>query len=266
MAEGGAPGGEAAGPVLVVTRPQAQAQRWIDALAARGIPARSLPLIEIAPVDDDTALRGEWGRLGCYALVMFVSANAVAGFFDASGGAAWPEGLHAGSTGPGTSAALAARGVPQPSIDAPPADAASLDSEALWAVIRARDWVGARVLIVRGDGGRDWLAQTLAAHGAEVSFVQAYARRAPRPDPAGLALLAALAAAPERHILWFSSSEAVARLVELCPAAPMPRLVAWASHPRIAERARAAGIGRVEVVGPSADAAAEAWARECRAR
>ena len=34
----------------------------------------------------------------------------------------------------------------------------------------------ARVLVVRGDGGREWLADQLRARGADVRFVQAYVR------------------------------------------------------------------------------------------
>ena len=59
---------------------------------------------------------------------------------------------------------------------------------------------------------------------------------------------------PARHVWLFSSSEAVARLQQIAPAADWAAARALASHPRIAASARALGFGRVDAVAPSADA------------
>ncbi len=114
---------------------------------------------------------------------MFVSANAVQGFFAAAGRRPWPAATRAWSPGPGTTQALVAAGVPAERVDAPPADAAQFDSEALWPVIAPQLQAGLRVLLVRGAGadgrpaGRDWLARQLQQAGARVDTVVAYARR-----------------------------------------------------------------------------------------
>src|SRR5207253_9162201 len=116
--------------------------------------------------------------------VVFVSPNAAQQFFalQPSGRAGWPAGVVAAAVGPGTSAVLREGGVPVQALVEPAAEAARFDSEALWAQLAAREWSGRSVLVVRGDGGREWLADTLRAHGASVDFVAAYRRVAPRLD------------------------------------------------------------------------------------
>jgi uroporphyrinogen-III synthase len=242
---------------LIVTRPAAQAGAWVEELRGLGLDARALPLIEIAPLADDAPLRAAWDTLATQALVVFVSANAVQQFCAARPpGAPWPAGVLAGSTGPGTSAALRAAGVGEPALVEPAADARSFDSEALWARLAARDWAGRAVLVVRGEEGRDWLAETLRERGAQVDYLAAYRRRVPPLDATMQALLAATQAEPAAWLWLFSASEAVANLRSLQPGADWSQARAYATHPRIAQAARQAGFGRVEIVAPSAVAVA----------
>lgn len=244
-----------------MTRPRAQAAAWVHELRALGQDAQALPLIEIVPAADGQPVRAAWAELDRFGLVFFVSANAVAQFFAlAPAGAAWPAPLLAGSTGPGTSAALRAAGVAQQGIVEPAADAPSFDSEALWAQLAARPWTGQRVLVVRGEDGRDWLADKLRGQGAGVEFVAAYGRRAPRLQPGDQALLAAALAEPASHLWLFSSSQAVGHLRTLAPAADWSQSQAVASHQRIAQAAREAGFGRVATLPPSPGAVAQAAA------
>lgn len=141
---------------VIVTRPAAQAGPWVDALRTQGVDARALPLIGIEPLIDDAPVRATWRGLDAMALVMFVSANAVQHFFSARPrGLAWPDSTIAGSTGPGTSAALRAAGVPETALVEPAASAGRLDSEALWAQLASRDWRGA-------PGAHRALAKTVA--------------------------------------------------------------------------------------------------------
>jgi len=246
---------------VIVTRPPAQAAAWVLQLRALGVDAQALPLIGIAPVDDAAPLHAAWAGLPATALVVFVSPNAVAHFFAARpAGADWPAGALAGSTGPGTSAALRDAGVAPAQRVEPPADAPVFDSEALWALLAPRDWAGRRVLVVRGEDGRDWLAETLRARGAEVGFVAAYRRLPPSVDAAGRQLIAEALAAPAAHRWVFSSSEALAQLRALAPGADWSASHAAASHPRIAQTARDTGFATVELLPPRPEAVA-AWAR-----
>ena len=241
---------------LIVTRPAAQATPWVAALQALGLDAQALPLIAIAPPHDLAPVRAAWQTLDALTLVMFVSANAVEQFFAARpAGAEWPEALLAGSTGPGTSAALRAVGVQL--IEEPAADVPQFDTEALWARLATRRWQGAQVMVVRGEGGRDWLADTLRAHGAEVAFLAAYRRLPPALDAAARALLAVAHAKPEQHLWLFSSSEAVGHLQRLSIGSDWSAAQAFASHPRIAQAVRQAGFGRVTLVAPTPQAVAQ---------
>jgi len=243
---------------LIVTRPAAQAVAWVAELQALGHEAVALPLIEIGPPADPTLVLDVWRRLSQFKLVMFVSANAVQQFFALATGPC-PAGLRAASTGPGTSAALRRVGVPRATIVEPPADAPVFDSEALWAQLAAEDWAGRRVLVVRGEEGRDWLAETLRGRGASVEFVAAYQRRPPQLDAAARALLQQALAAPQAHTWLFSSSEAVGHLRQLAPGADWSSGRALASHPRIEQAARAAGFGAVQLLTAPTAEAVSAW-------
>jgi uroporphyrinogen-III synthase len=242
---------------LLVTRPAGQAAEWVAQLQSLGIDAAALPLIGIAPAADDGAVLAAWARLDEQRLVVFVSPNAAEQFFARRPlGSVWPVTVKAASPGPGTTQALVALGVQASQIVAPAADAPQFDSEALWQQLAPQDWRGARVLIVRGDGGREWLADRLREHGAVVDMLAAYQRCAPRLDDAQRDTLAGALAEPQRHVWFFSSSEAVEHLIALAPTARWNAARALATHPRIAGRARAAGFGVVMESRPTLEAVA----------
>ena len=252
-------------PVLV-TRPAPEAARWVNALRERGIAAEALPLIDIVPMSGAPALAEARAALASYAVAMFVSPNAVRGFFESNR----PSGLEppaqaaietrAWSPGPGTTQALVDAGWPAARIDEPAADAPQFDSESLWAQVGAQVRAGLRVLIVRGgdaDGrpaGRDWLATQLHAAGAVVQAVAAYRRQPPAADGAWAAR--AQAAAQDGSLWLFSSSEAIANLRQCMPAQDWRAARALATHPRIADAAQAAGFGSVMATRPTLEAVA----------
>jgi uroporphyrinogen-III synthase len=238
---------------VLVTRPAPQATEWVARLRGDGIAAVALPLICIGPATDAAAVQEAWATLGAQRLVIFVSPNAAEQFMAARPqGAAWPAGVQAGSTGPGTTQMLRRLGVPGERIVEPAAEASQFDSEALWKQLQHSDWRGAQVLIVRGDGGREWLADRLREHGAQVALLAAYQRSAPRLDMAGQALLQAALDAPHAHLWFFSSSEAIANLAMLAgAAADWSQARALATHPRIAARAQQLGLVHVTLTRPT---------------
>lgn len=243
---------------VIVTRPLAQALPWVESLNEAGFDAYALPLIDIEPVTDTAPVRDAWARVAGTALVMFVSANAVQHFFaQQPEDLAWPLSALAGSTGPGTTAALQQAGLPAACI-VEPLPGASFDSESLWARLKARNWIGQRVMVVRGEEGRDWLADQLREAGAVVEHVAAYRRVAPIPDDAARALLSAAAAEPAKHCWFFTSSEAIGHLRELAPGVDWSTSRALASHLRIAQTARLAGFGDVRLVDPRPPSVVEA--------
>ncbi len=240
-------------PAVFVTRPEREAVRWVAALRQRGLRADALPLIAIAATPDPGVLQGYRDALETYRAVMFVSANAAQGLL-ASHDVLWPDGTRAWATGPGTTQALVACGVPPAQVDAPGAQSAQFDSEALWAQVGPGVRAGDRVLIVRGGdasgqpAGRDWLAVRLEAAAAQVDTAVAYIRQVPQWD-AGQRERAQLGA--RQGVWWlFSSSEGVDNLGRLLPGQDWSAARALCSHPRIAEAARTAGFGSVATARP----------------
>jgi len=243
---------------LVLTRPRAQCADWLLRLAALEVDAVALPLIGIEAGSDAQAGRRAWERLPGAALAMFVSPNAVERFFAARpAGQAWPADTLAATVGPGSAQALLAAGVPAGLLRQPPADAASFDSEHLWPLLADTDWQGRRALMLRGEGGRDWLAERLRERGALVESFNIYRRRCPQLDAAEQGLLDQALQAPRDHVWLFSSSEAVANLQSL-GARPGAGSLAIATHPRIAETARTLGWPHVVLARPDAAAVAAA--------
>lgn len=240
---------------VIVTRPAAQAASWVQSLSRGGIDAVALPLIDIAPPLDTAAVAQAWTELAAHRLVVFVSPNAAQRFFALRPTAlSWPVGVTAASIGPGTTEALRVHGVPESAIVQPAGDAAQFDSESLWTQLSRHDWQAAQVLVVRGDGGRDWLADVLREQGARVSFVAAYRRIAPAFDGDALRRLDDAVARPGAHLWFFSSSEAVTNLVALRPDASWAGAHALATHPRIAHSARDCGFGVVSECRPTLEA------------
>lgn len=242
---------------VVVTRPQREAQDWVQALQQSGHGAWALPLITIGPAPDVAAVCQAWQQLDRYLGAMFVSANAVEGFH-----AARPAGdatsFEAWATGPGTVRALRQAGVPDGRIVAPPDDAPQFDSEALWALVAQRIRPGVRVLVVRGadaaghsseGAGRDWFAAQVQAAGGTVELLASYRREPPALDAAQRQ--AAQAAAADGSVWLFSSSEAVRNLQAALPGQDWHQARALATHARIAEAARAAGFAEVRVSRPA---------------
>lgn len=248
--------------VVLVTRPEPQAHEWAAALRERGAHATPLPLLRVTALPGAQAqTAAAWDALPGCRLVMFVSPNAVARFFAARPGASWPEGVRAAATGPGTVAALAAHHVPLECIVAPPPHAPKFDSEALWELLREDDWTDAKVLIVRGEEGRDAFSRQMRDAGAQVRLLSAYRREGPEWTPTERALALHALDRPDRHAWLMSSSEAIAHLIRFLHDTGRslpPGAQALCTHPRIAQTAREAGFARVIEVRPAPQAVAEA--------
>jgi uroporphyrinogen-III synthase len=252
MPETGLPPRDVHPPRVLITRPLAQAQPDIGKLAAAGLDADAVPLLAIEPLPDQRAITQAWADLPRYALVMFVSPNAVLHFFAVRPSLApafvlWPEGLRAAATGPGTVAALIEAGLAAGQCLS--SNGPRYDSQALWdEVLQHQPWQGAQVLIVRGNGGRDELADRLTDAGAQITFVQSYSRALPVWTAAQRAAAQAAVDSPQSHLWHFSSSEAVKHLPTLLPQAQWGISRAVATHPRIAAAARDIGFGVVDEI------------------
>jgi|APMI01.1.fsa_nt_gi uroporphyrinogen-III synthase len=234
-----------AGRSIVITRPAGQADSLCAALAGLGAEPLRFPLLTIAPVDDPSALQAVARRLADFSLAFFVSPNAVNFALDVIlPVASWPASLAVATVGKGSEAALAARGFCQ--VIAPQS---GFDSESVLALpaFQATAVAGKRVLVLRGDGGRDLLGDTLAARGATVEYLACYHRSGPTDDPAPLI---ARARAGRLDALTLTSSEGVAHLLALPGADALAPVPVFVPHPRIATAARDGGFAAVIATGP----------------
>jgi uroporphyrinogen-III synthase len=160
-----------AGAGVLITRPGAQAENLARLVSAAGGRPIAFPTIEILPACDSDAARARLAEP--WDLILFVSRNAVE-YGRALGP---PRGFGAamiGAVGRATAAALQSAGLPTQLVPA-----AGFDSESLLALPELTNVAGKRVLIVRGEGGRPLLAETLSLRGADVHYAEVYRRSIP---------------------------------------------------------------------------------------
>lgn len=236
------------GKRILVTRPAEQTGDLARMIAEQGGQAVLFPLLEIGAVDDLLPLQRAIDQLDDYAVAIFISPNAVAYSLPPILAARrWPVGLRAAAIGPSTAAQLSAQGIADVIF---PAD--RFDSEALLELpaFAADALAGRKVLLLRGDGGRELLAQTLVQRGAQVDAVSCY-RRSPPTDGAPLVSLLS-----NRQIdaLTISSSEGLRNLLVLLDTdalALLRQLPLFVPHQRIAQVAAELGLLRVVLSAPA---------------
>jgi uroporphyrinogen-III synthase len=172
-----------AGIRVLVTRPAAQAQRLAELIEQAGGEAIRFPALEIVPPRDMTALNRVLADIAHFDLAIFISPNAVVhGLAPRKAHGGMPPRMAIAAIGRGTAKALAEAGVGNVILPA-----TGSDSEALLALPQLNDVAGKRIVIFRGEGGRELLGDTLRARGAEVVYAECYRRVRPATDAAPLA-------------------------------------------------------------------------------
>lgn len=262
---------------VVITRPLAQARPLAARVAALGMPVELLPLLDIEPLPDQSALLAALARLCApapapgYAMVAFVSPNAIDAAFAHI--KEWPPAVTLAVLGEGSRMALAAHGITPDKFDiVSPADNGHSDSEHLLQTLDLAALKDQPVLIIRGESGRELMADGLRAARARVDVVAAYRRSVPRLTPeleSTLRRLLARTTQPEATAAsassntWvITSSEALrglcALLAELDGKAAgdtsdyvvsMQQQHLIVPHARIAETARNLGFSRLTLTG-----------------
>jgi len=153
---------------VLITRPAGQCEHLAGLVRERGGVAYMYPAMEIRA----TAAASHWPAAlpgpSQYSLIIFISRNAVR---YGAGHLAQARAPSLAAVGPSTAASLRDRGF---EIAVVPRDGFS--SEALLEHPAMRDVAGKRILIVRGEGGRELLADTLKARGADVDYLEVYQR------------------------------------------------------------------------------------------
>lgn len=225
---------------VLVTRPAAQTDVLCKAIAGAGGEAIALPAIEIEPLQADPVS-------GCD-LAVFVSVNAVA-----HGAHLLPRdaGVQIAAIGKATAAALA-----QAQLPANIVPESGFDSEALLAHPQLKLAAGARVVIVRGVGGREVLQQTFAAHAMTVETREVYRRMAPRVDPQRVDAIEAQWAEGGIDVVTITSVETLNNLLGLLSErgrALLRRTTLVLASRRIMEAAANSGCEGLMIVAAGAD-------------
>jgi uroporphyrinogen-III synthase len=170
------------GKGILVTRPSAQSGELMLALTAAGGTALQLPVIEIVPRNPE-AVKADLAGLPISDIVIFVSRNAVT-----YGVQAFSQQASAmtkiAAIGQATQSALVGAG-----FEVHICPDKGFDSEHLLAHAQLQDVAGKQVLIVRGNSGRELLADTLRRRGAKVDYLSAYERKTATPDDRKLSQL-----------------------------------------------------------------------------
>ncbi len=224
--------------IPLVVRPAAQANQLVQMLRQLGHAPLCCPLLETRPGCDLPHL-GEMLREAD--LVIAVSMHAVhfAHYFLLQTGQTWPH-IDYFAVGQASADAFAEAGI-QALCPADPR------SEGLLALPALQGVSGRRVLILRGNDGRDLIARTLASRGALVHYCATYERH--YPDLDGDALIRHWQAAGLDSLL-ITSGELLQRLLALVPGPQHPwlydRLLVVPS-PRVAEMAEGAGFTRIVI-------------------
>jgi len=180
---------------VVNTRPEEQASKLSELLVKRGVTVINFPVIEITDLTDTLNSKLTLTRLQKCDIVIFVSANAVIKFMHLLAQAQqdelladsqidvseFPWKLHLATIGKSTAEILKQQtahclGAPI-SADIVPQDGS--DSESLLKHPEFEDCKGKNILILRGEGGREFLAEQLRLKGARVDYLELYRRSCP---------------------------------------------------------------------------------------
>ncbi|PTS93080.1 uroporphyrinogen-III synthase [Pseudomonas sp. HMWF006] len=227
---------------LLLTRPAEDCAALAETLAGQGVFSSCLPLLDIVPLPVSDKIRQAIAQLsGCSAVIVVSkpAARIAVDLLDAGG----PPMLAMPwfSVGAATAQILRDRG-----LDVHCPDTGD-DSEALLQLPRLREAVsqsGARVLILRGEGGRELLAERLRTLGASVEYLELYRRELPAYAAQELPRRIE---AERLNGLVVSSGQGFEHLRQMAGDAwpAIAQLPLFVPSPRVAELARAAGAQTV---------------------
>ena len=232
---------------IVITRPIGQAGKLTGLIKEAGGEVVSFPLIEIAPLENYQAFEEVMSHLHEYDWAIFISSNAVQNAMPLVSKLKLPSNLKFAAIGPSTAAELSKFGVQNTLI---PQD--RFDSESLLALPEMQAVNNQKVMIFRGVGGREVLADTLKSRGAEVHFAECYQRINPQKDLSTITMLsqqglldAIVITSSEamRHLLAMANNQEWLKNVKLC-----------VNHARIAEETNQLGLNVHVATAPGDEA------------
>lgn len=226
------PGPDLQGRCVIVTRPTHQAEPLCDALQAAGAEAIRLPTIEIQPLPGEALT-----DTSAYDWLIFTSPNAVYHGLAGLGKIR----SRVAAVGAATSRALNQAGIED--VLLPTQD---YSSEGLLATPDLQAVSNARILLIKGQGGRPLLGKALLERGALVQERVVYKRR-----PATIDADRVAATVQRADSVIATSQEILQQLVSLCPPqarAELYGLQLVVPSERVVKRARDLGFEHVMCV------------------
>ena len=234
---------------IAVTRPINQAASLCEAIRHHGGYAAEFPLLAIAPLQDYREFDQAIAALEHADWAIFISTNAVDNamhrVLQRYGNV--PENVNFAAIGHQTAKELARYGVHN--VLTPHT---RFDSETLLALAEMHDVANKTVIIFRGLGGREVLADTLKSRGAKVIFAESYRRINPQTDTQ---LLNHLWQHGKLDAIIVTSSEAMRNLLEMSAESEWLRhITLCVNHARIAELPLQFGLKVLVADAPGDDA------------
>jgi uroporphyrinogen-III synthase len=228
---------------VLVTRPAHQAANLARLITEAGGEPILFPVLEILDPSDQTALLATISRLETFDLAIFISPNAVNKAMNlVLARRTWPAGLAIAAIGKGSRRELLRYGMDNVLV---PEN--RFDSEGLLCHPSLQEMQGRRVVIFRGEGGRELLGDTLKARGASLEYAECYRRGKPALDAAPLLHRWARG---EIHAVTVTSSESLHNLFDLLGKLGqqwLRKTPLFAPHEKIATLARRLGLDCVAV-------------------
>jgi uroporphyrinogen-III synthase len=232
---------------IAITRPIDQAKKLAALIEQAGGTPIFFPLIKITPLADYSQFESVISNIKDYDWAIFISSNAVQNGMPRLVKNGLPLSLKFAAIGPVTAYELQSFGA---KLVLTPKD--RFDSESLLALPEMQAVKNKKILIVRGVGGRDVLAETLKERGAQVTFAECYQRTNPQTN---CDLLAQLYVDKKLHGIIVTSSEAMRHLLDLAGAADwLQNVTLFVNHARIAEQPLELGL-KVQVAHELGDEA-----------
>jgi len=192
---------------VLVTRPAHQADHFSRGVEQAGGVAIRFPTINICPTTSCSILLQDPQRLKAFDFAIFVSANAVDWAFTQLKKNVFPESLRCIAVGRKTLSALERHG--QSEVITPDTD---YSSESLLAQPELQSMQNKKVVIFRGEGGRELLARTLRERGAIVQYAEVYRRCLPEYTDEQIS---AIVHGMPISVVMMTSSESLNNLVTL---------------------------------------------------
>jgi uroporphyrinogen-III synthase len=193
---------------VLVTRPEHQADELAAAIEGAGGEAIRFPVIEIEP-QESTDVRRVLDTLPQANITIFISTNAVAYGLPYMDG----DETAVAAIGPTTKSAIESAGR---QVDIFPTQ--GYDSEHLLGEAALQDVSGKNIRIIRGDSGRELLADTLRERGATVDYLAVYSRVTRIYSPNLLSGLEHRWRDGQVNCVIAMSVDSLARLIEILPA------------------------------------------------